>query len=125
MEETDLSREQAVLQAAIDYILSFPMRSSDEVPIEMASRAGLIRLKTGDTVLYPAFQFRSDATRELVEEINALLEAQDDPWAVASWWFAPNPWTEDQAMPIELLDNPSRHDELFSLAQGEASEVLT
>lgn len=122
MYEKDLSEEQAVLQAAIDYILSFPMKTPDEVPSELASQPSLIRLEFGPLVLYPAFQFRSDATQELVEEINGVLKAQDDPWAVASWWFSPNPWTDDQAMPYTLLDDPLRFDELTSLAQGEVAD---
>ncbi|WP_430335898.1 hypothetical protein [Rhodococcus sp. ACT016] len=123
MYEKDLSQEQAVLQAAIDYILSFPMQSPEEVPSELASRPGLIRLEFGPLVRYPAFQFRSDArTQELVEEINRILKAQDDPWAIASWWFYPNRSTTDEAMPVEPLDNPSRHDELISLAQGEVAD---
>ncbi|GBF17622.1 hypothetical protein Br6_05029 [Rhodococcus sp. Br-6] len=125
MDEDDLglSRAQAVLEEAIEHILSFPMKSADQIPSEQAPRPGLIRLERGDTVLYPAFQFRSDAqTQKLIDTINVLLKAQDDPWAVASWWFAPNRWTDDQAIPIELLDDPSRHDELTSLAQGEAAD---
>lgn len=123
MEGKDLSREQDVLQAAIDYVLSFPMKSPDDVPSELASRPRLIRLEFGPLVRYPEFQFRSDArTQELIEEINGTLNAEDDPWAVASWWFAPNRWTDDEAMPIELLDNPSRHDELTFLAQGEVAD---
>ncbi|WP_430336244.1 hypothetical protein [Rhodococcus sp. ACT016] len=124
MYEKDLSEEQAVLQAAIDYILSFPMKSPDEVPSDLASRSGLIRLEFGGLVAYPEFQFRSDArTQELVDEVNGILKAEDDPWAVASWWFYPNPSTDDQATAVELLDDPSRHDELITLAQLEVPEA--
>lgn len=126
VEEQDHSREEAVLQAAIDHILSFPMKSPDDVPSGLASRPDLIRLEFGSLVRYPAFQFRSDArTQDLIEEINERLDAREDPWAVASWWFAPNHWTEDRAMPIELLDDPSRHDELASLAKGEVADHQT
>ncbi|WP_420879132.1 hypothetical protein [Rhodococcus sp. (in: high G+C Gram-positive bacteria)] len=123
MKEQDLTREQAACQAAKSYVLSFPMKTPDDVPSELASRPGLIRLECGPLVRYPAFQFRSDAgTQALVEEINEMLDARDDPWAVASWWFAPNLWTEDSAMPFELLDDPSRQAELASLARGEVAD---
>lgn len=125
MDEDDLdhSRAQAVLEEAIEHVLSFPMKSAGQIPSEQAPRPGLIRLERGGMVLYPAFQFRSDAgTQALVEEVNEMLDARDDPWAVASWWFAPNLWTEDRAMPIELLDDPSRQAELASLARGEVAD---
>ncbi|GAA3070323.1 hypothetical protein GCM10020254_12660 [Streptomyces goshikiensis] len=40
--------------------------------------------------------------------MNALLDADHDPWGAADWWLSPNGWLDD--VPQRLLDTPrERH----------------
>ncbi|MEU6125024.1 hypothetical protein [Streptomyces sp. NPDC047123] len=54
----------------------------------------LIRLPgTGGLPRLPRFQFSEDAMPWLVVlEVNALLEADRDPWGAADWWLSDNAW---------------------------------
>jgi hypothetical protein len=64
---------------------------------------GLIRLPVhggGDRL--PTFQFGTDGrTLPVVLAVNALLEADRDPWGVASWWLRGNGWLA--AVPASLI----------------------
>jgi hypothetical protein len=65
-------------------------------PTEVAARGSqvgrpetgpLIRLPAADgSIRLPAFQFADRVAVALVEEINAMLEADADPWGAACWW---------------------------------------
>lgn len=54
----------------------------------------LIRLRgPGGRLRLPSFQFSEDALPWLtVLEVNALLNADHDPWGVADWWLSDNAW---------------------------------
>ncbi|MCK9925945.1 hypothetical protein MXD62_02005 [Frankia sp. Mgl5] len=55
---------------------------------------GLIRLRrAGGMIQLPAFQFDERLRpRPVVVTVNRLLEAEADPWGVASWWLDRNSW---------------------------------
>jgi hypothetical protein len=39
----------------------------------------------------PAFQFDADGhVANAVADVNRLLDAESDPWGVASWWLTPH-----------------------------------
>jgi hypothetical protein len=63
----------------------------------------LIRLPgPGEGVRLPAFQFDSARRpRPVVLEVNALLDAEHDPWGVADWWLGLNATLG--AVPADLL----------------------
>ena len=63
----------------------------------------LIRLDRDDGGdQWPAFQFGSDgATLPLVRAVNRLLDAEEDPWGVADWWFGHNQWLD--GVPARLI----------------------
>ena len=52
----------------------------------------LIGLPSKEGYRYPKFQFdrRQMDVYEVVQTVNMLLEARDDPWGAASWWLFPN-----------------------------------
>lgn len=53
----------------------------------------LIRLDSDDGARFPLFQFdASGRPLRLVLDINALLDADADPWGVADWWLGRNSW---------------------------------
>ncbi|MDN3353850.1 hypothetical protein [Actinomadura sp. DC4] len=64
----------------------------------------LIRLPRPDGgVQLPAFQFdTAGRVRPVVREVNALLDAERDPWGVADWWLGLNAVLG--AAPADLLD---------------------
>jgi hypothetical protein len=74
-------------------------------PADLAESGGphLIRLsRPGDGVQLPAFQFDSARRpRPVVLEVNALLDAEHDPWGVADWWLGLNATLG--AIPADLL----------------------
>ncbi|MCX4529756.1 MULTISPECIES: hypothetical protein [unclassified Streptomyces] len=80
---------------------------------------GLIRLHgAGGVIRLPAFQFAADGrARPLVREVNALLDADHDPWGAADWWLSPNGWLD--GVPARLLGTPQEQ-RLVS-----AAELLT
>lgn len=55
---------------------------------------GLIRLRgPGGLIRLPSFQFSADGLpRPAVLEVNALLDADRDPWGAADWWLSANAW---------------------------------
>jgi hypothetical protein len=81
----------------------------------------LIRLdRTDGGTQLPAFQFDAQGRPvPVVLEINALLDAADDPWGVADWWLGANAWLD--GVPADLL---GRVDDAVLLASALAvSEV--
>jgi hypothetical protein len=53
----------------------------------------LIRLQDRDGLRFPVFQFDAAGRPfRLVLDINALLDADADPWGVADWWLGRNSW---------------------------------
>lgn len=77
-------------------LLAAPARSAAELDPDTAADpagAGLIRLpdpERGDR--YPDFQFDPDTgkPRPVVQQINRLLLADQDPWGLADWWLGGN-----------------------------------
>lgn len=94
-----------VLGPVRERLLAAPSLSADTV----LRRGGdpyapeLIRLRgEGGTVRLPSFQFSEDVLPWMVVlEVNALLEADRDPWGAADWWLSGNAWLG--TAPAELL----------------------
>lgn len=65
----------------------------------------LIRLPRPDgSWSVPDFQFDDDLRpRSVVLEVNRVLGADDDPWAVADWWVSGNVWLD--AVPVTLVSD--------------------
>jgi hypothetical protein len=88
-------------------LLDAPARGADRLTTGAARdplRAGLIRLTDhGGGARYPEFQFDPDTgePRPVVQEINRLLLADEDPWGVADWWLGGNVWL--RGAPADLL----------------------
>lgn len=81
----------------------------------------LIRLGHGATTRLPRFQFDgSGAVRPVVVEVNRILDAEHDPWAVAGWWTDLHAWLK--RAPVELLDEDGGADGLRELARAEVTD---
>lgn len=82
---------------------------------QLRLRSELLGLQHGRGYLYPAFQF--DAERRCIDaavsEVNRCLDALNDPWGVASWWFSVNDRVGTR--PSELVGT-GRHDDLVAIA---------
>ena len=70
----------------------------------MRAASELIGLPFGDEIRYPDFQFDVDRShvRSVVAKINVELDAADDPWGVAAWWYSENARLDTR--PVDLLD---------------------
>jgi hypothetical protein len=56
-------------------------------------QAHLISLDGPDGPQLPAFQFdAAGQAMPIVLDVNALLDADGDPWGVAGWWLGRNAW---------------------------------
>ena len=86
------------------------------------ARSTLLGLPSGNGFLYPAFQFEHDrrAVFEEVAAVNVLLNAAEDPWGVASWWFGEH--DRLSCRPIELVGS-ERATDLVAVA-GAVSEPV-
>jgi hypothetical protein len=97
----------SLARAARRRLLAAPARGPERLTAEAARdpvRAGLIRLTGRDsTSSFPDFQFDpvTGEPRPVVQEINRLLLADEDPWGVADWWLAGNVWL--QGTPADLI----------------------
>jgi hypothetical protein len=91
----DVGAAGMVMQEASARLLAAPAVS----PAELRDRgvdpdqAHLISLDSPDGPRLPVFQFDA-ASRPIrvVLDINAVLDADDDPWGAADWWLGRNAW---------------------------------
>ena len=80
----------------------------------------LIRLRVDGRIRLPRFQFRGDrAPDTVVMEVNRLLDAEHDPWGVASWWFDRHAWL--RGTPVDLLGGTP--EQRLRVAAAAAAEV--
>ncbi|HEX8645751.1 MAG TPA: hypothetical protein VF715_02545 [Thermoleophilaceae bacterium] len=94
MAELDLPQEKRpsnpdeIAQAAEERIWTVPMVTPHH---PRATRGGLLVLTRAGDEMAPAFQL-DEQGRVLgaAAEVNMLLDADDDPWGVASWWLTPH-----------------------------------
>ena len=85
-------------------------------------RSWLLGLPSGRGYLYPAFQFdpqRRNVFGE-VRAVNERLEAERDPWGVASWWISTNGRLGGR--PVEFVGT-DRSDDLVAVA-GTVTELV-
>lgn len=69
--------------------------------------SALLALPGADGALFPAFQFdeTSGRVRGVVADVNATLNAKEDPWGVASWWVSEH--ARIGVAPMTLVGNGS------------------
>jgi hypothetical protein len=87
-------RSQDIVEAATARLLAFPCLRPEQLGGDHGGDPRLrhlIKLDGADGPCFPAFQFDgSGRPFELVLEVNALLDAAEDPWGVADWWLGRN-----------------------------------
>ena len=107
--------------------LAAALGSSATNPREFArswrGRPGLLALRRGHRFVFPAFQFDRPRNRiwPIVAEINGLLDAQQEPWAVASFWF-----THDSSLgarPADLVGDAHAATALQQAAMRELAPI--
>jgi hypothetical protein len=82
------------------------------------ARPELIRLRVGGQVRLPRFQFAPNGSaREAVCEVNRILDAENDPWGVVSWWLDRHAWLD--GVPVEFIEGGERQRRLVAAAQAE------
>jgi hypothetical protein len=93
-----------ITRDAMERLLAVPALSAADLRRRGGDPAQehLIRLEDRDGPRFPVFQFdASGRPLRLVLEINALLDADADPWGVADWWLGRNSWLS--RAPAELI----------------------
>lgn len=128
-------KQAGIETAARHWILDQPMytaaevatalgRSSSDrsVAARLRDKAAIVGLPVANSYRYPQFQFDLPnlSVREEVAEVNALLDAPNDPWGVASWWFSPSGRLPDGQSPADLAtsDDASERRRLPTLANA-------
>jgi hypothetical protein len=113
-----------VTQRATEWLLASPALALDQVRAagQDPYAPGLIRLERPDGgEQWPAFQFSPDgSTWAVVQSVNRILDAEDDPWGVADWWLGQNHLAG--GVPAELIGQVADQ-LLIDLALRERTEV--
>ncbi|MFD4366642.1 hypothetical protein [Rhodococcus sp. NPDC058521] len=84
----------------------------------LAAAGKVIAIPAGGQNWYPSFQFDHDRqqVRPIVEAVNQLLSAKDDPWGTASWWLNSTAFADDPRSPAELAVDGSCDEEIRAMA---------
>jgi hypothetical protein len=116
---TVLMGEGMVSSEDVSALLGSTSVNPRQYAMELRNRGELLGVKRGNRYWYPEFQF--DRTRQtvydVVREVMQLLDANEDPWGVLSWWVSPNARVTGQRAPKDLLVDASQHGALLALAR--------
>ena len=100
----EIEREATARLAAAPALSAADLRSRGGDP----GQQHLIRFDSRDGPRFPLFQFDSAGRPyPLVLSINALLDADADPWGVADWWLGPHAWLDRP--PAESIGEVADH----------------
>jgi hypothetical protein len=106
---TALSPEE-IAREAMTRLAAAPALSAADLRVRGGDprQQHLIRLDGQDGPRFPLFQFdAAGRPHQLVLSINALLDADSDPWGVADWWLGPHAWLDQT--PAESIGQISDH----------------
>jgi hypothetical protein len=121
--EASVLRHEMLDASALARLLGSTSANPREFVRSLRTRGEIVGLPRTGGYVFLAFQVNA-LRREvwpIVAELNRLLGARDDPWAVASWWF-----TRDSRLgtePCELVTDSSRADDLRRAAARELAAV--
>lgn len=115
----EVLREEMLDAAAVSRLLGSRSENLRQYANALRRRGDLIGIPHRNRYLYPAFQIDVDARRidPLVQTINRLLGADEDPWGVASWWLSPNERLEGET-PRDALSRPRQRGRLPAIAEA-------
>jgi hypothetical protein len=132
----DLLQEVAVTTEARQSVQAEPMLSAREVSHRLGSRSTNLRqyaarLRRENHLLavpvqknryqFPAFQFDNNGqVFAVVPMVNQILDAESDPWGVASWWVESHASLPAGTAPKQLLGNDD--EAIRALAQAEIAD---
>jgi hypothetical protein len=82
-------------------------------------RGELLGVPVANRYLFPAFQIdlARRRTYPAVAQVNLLLDALDDPWGVASWWFSRSARLGG-VRPADVVADEGRADDVLRVARG-------
>jgi hypothetical protein len=121
--EAGILEHEMIEASALARLLGSTSANPREFVRSLRARSEVVGLPRPGGYVFPTFQINA-RRREIwpiVAEINRLLGARDDPWAVASWWF-----TRDSrlgAEPYTLVSNPARAADLRQAAARELAAL--
>jgi hypothetical protein len=121
--EAAVLRHPMLRSSALASLLGSSAANPREFARALRQGSEVVALPRRGRYLVPAFQI-DRGRRELwpiVVEVNRLLGAADDPWAVASWWFTPDPHLGQP--PAELVSDSARANDVRVAARRELAPV--
>ena len=82
--------QEPMLEAGVAAVALGAKPSNREKARQYRQRSWLLALPSARGYLFPEFQFdpRRCDVHPAVRTVNETLDAADDPWGVASWWFS-------------------------------------
>lgn len=131
-----VSVSQLVWEAQIEgearlNILEQPQLTSEEVATilgatgrskssRLRTKGAVVGLDVNGRTLFPAFQFdpTSHRVRPIVDKINQILGAKDDPWGVASWWLSESGTLADEQSPAMVAEAGGQDELLERMARS-------
>lgn len=121
--EASVLRHEMLEASALARLLGSTSANPREFVRSLRTRGEVVGLPRTGGYVFPAFQVNA-SRREvwpIVAELNRLLGAKDDPWAVGSWWFTRD--SRLSAEPYKLVTDPTRADDLRRAAGRELAAV--
>lgn len=121
--EASVLRHEMLEASALARLLGSTSANPREFVRSLRMRGEVVGLPRTGGYVFPAFQVnaRRREVWPIVAELNRLLGAKDDPWAVASWWFTRD--SRLSAEPYKLVTDPTRADDLRRAAGRELAAV--
>ncbi|HEY8869201.1 MAG TPA: hypothetical protein VIM30_07395 [Candidatus Limnocylindrales bacterium] len=121
--EAAILAEPAFEASRVAEALGSSSKNPREFARQVRNRPGMVALRYGNRYVFPAFQF-NEGRKEvwpIAAEVNILLGASEQPWAVASFWFSPD--AHLGARPADVVADPARADDIRQAARRELAPV--
>lgn len=115
---TSLLRQHPMLDSTTVSRVLGKAPTSRNTASRLVAASTVVALPAGQRRLYPEFQFDAATfkVRPIVAELNRLLDANGDPWGVASWWLNRTDFSDDPRSPAELAVDGNHDDDLRDMA---------
>jgi hypothetical protein len=113
--------DEPMMEAAeVSTLLGSTSTNKRQYAQRLRQQSKLVAVTVKNKDYYPLFQIDVERrrVRDVVVEVNQLLNAAEDPWGVASWWVTPNGRLDDGRAPKDLLGHERGERTAVSLARG-------
>jgi hypothetical protein len=115
--------EELMTASAVAALVGSKSKNARQYANRLRLSSRLLAVPHRNQYLYPAFQLDLERgrVRPVVERVNGVLCAAEDPWGVASWWLSPN-GRLDGVSPASLLGDVDAEGRLVDAATALAED---